>query len=245
MLRVFIAAILSLSIANAQILTIRRKPITSSSVAGFTIKSGATNATRQASPATVSLTGVSAGDLVIVWVDGATTAAITCTDGNSTDNTNFAYGTQITDGGASSEGQFCYLLSSAASGSVTYTATISGGTDIDITAVDVSYDAGLPVSLDTQNTHTGTETTSTSGTINRSGTYGLVVGGWSSKFGAGTASPTSQINGSTAAQTFVTPSPFQSYVNVSAYSANWTGGAATFSNGGSLPYVAAIIAFKQ
>lgn len=68
--------------------------------------------------ATVAVTGVQAGDIVVVHATNMSAATMTCSDGTSS-----LTGLTRHDGPSSGSCQFFYILSSVASGTVTYTVT--------------------------------------------------------------------------------------------------------------------------
>ena len=140
---------------------------------------------------TVALTGVTAGNLILVFVkfeDGPN--ACTMSDGT----TSFTMGT-LYSGASGTNAQSGWLLSSVASGSVTYTVTQSGAFFFQAHVMEYSY-TGTP-SFDQQN---GTRdiigsTTVASGNITTTGTDELVFGTFS-EYATATHSA-EQINGVT------------------------------------------------
>jgi len=148
---------------------------------------------------TVNLTSVVSGEFVFVWAkhEGAATA-ITVSDGTSS-FTQISAGTVNHGNGDLSGGSF-YLLSSVATGTVTYTADFNG-TDSrnfrEIVVIACPGDSGETRSADgTSTENTGTGTALTSGAITTSGTDTIVF----STFGNYAASTTTleQIGGTNA-----------------------------------------------
>lgn len=162
------------------------------------VSQGGTSTDKSASSLTIAETSasVAAGDLVVVWVkweNGATT--VSCSDGTSS-LTNWGPG-NLSVGGADQRGTLFYLLSSVATGTVTYTATFGAGRSWRGMCVMV-YRPSAAASLDGTATGTsGTSTAANSGNLTTTGTDGVAFGAYG-EFGDPIASPL--INGSAADQ---------------------------------------------
>lgn len=122
---------------------------------------------------TVSLTGVSAGNIIVVgcrWYnDDSGNASIS--DGNGSDT--FTALTRRVDATGREE-QLFYLLSSAASGSVTYTCTAPGSSAyVNVAAAEFSQSS--PASYDTTNGAVGNSETLNTGNISTGAANSLVV----------------------------------------------------------------------
>ena len=123
---------------------------------------------------TVSLTGVTAGNLIVLWVkwEGTTTGGATVSDGT----TSLTMGT-LSDPGDNTVGQFAYLLS-ANGGNKTYTVTFpTGATFPRLRIAEFSYSG--TISLDAQNIGSGDSAAPASGNITTTGTDEIVLGGFS------------------------------------------------------------------
>jgi len=145
---------------------------------------------------TVSLTGVGAGNLIVMWIkwEGATTGGATVSDGTSS----LSMGTLVEHSNNDLQGQFAYLLS-ANSGNKTYTVTFPSGSAYQrIRIAEYSYSG--TISLDVQNTGSGTGVTPTSGDITTTGTDEIVLGGYGEYTGTTPSAPL--VNG--VAATFIT-----------------------------------------
>jgi len=137
-------------------------------------------------PHTIQLTNVQTGSLLVAWAEWwYYDTAPSISDGTTT----FTAGTRgsVDAGGAYYYGQFFYLPSSVASGTVTYTLTVSGdpsGTAFRI--YEVSHTSS--VSLDVQNIGGGQSTAPVSGSVNTT-TGGITFGGVMSLSGPTFSSP--------------------------------------------------------
>lgn len=125
---------------------------------------------------TCQLTGVTAGNLIVVWTKwemASSNTDATVSDGTST----LTRGTLGADATSSPNGQFHYILSSVASGTVTYTATFPSSSFQRIRVAEFSYTADT-IALDSQNTgHSGSADPAVSGAITIQGSDELVFGG--------------------------------------------------------------------
>lgn len=188
---------------------------------------------------TVQLTNIQAGDFVVVvmlW-DGAAT---TCTvdDGTST-LTEQTASSVAADGGTTLRMRTFYLLSSVASGTLTYTSTLGAGrTAREILAI--AYRPSGTVATDGGN-HNGATSGSalTSGDITTTGTTELVIGAHG--YGGFSISGTPQINGQNADQTQTNTG--KSSIWAKTFTSTFTGGASA-TLAGSDWWVASIAAFK-
>lgn len=145
---------------------------------------------------TVALTGVGAGNLIVLWVkwEGPTSGSMTVSDGTSS----LSIGTLVEHSNGDLQGQFAYLLS-ANSGDRTYTVTFpTGAVYKRIRIAEYSYNG--TISFDAQNTGSGTGVTPTSGNITTTGTDEIVLGGYAEYSNTTPSSPL--ING--VAATFIT-----------------------------------------
>lgn len=183
---------------------------------------------------TVSLTGVGAGNLIVVWAkwEGTTSGSITVSDGTSS----LTSGTLVVHANNDLHGQFAYLLS-ANSGDKTYTVTFpTGATYQRIRIAEYSYSG--TISFDAQNTGSGTGLTPTSGNITTTGTDEIVLGGYAEYTNTAPSSPL--ING--VAATFIADG-----VNAKMWyglvNATFTGNASVTINISSA-WLANVIAFK-
>lgn len=187
----------------------------------------------------VTLNGVTAGNLVVVWVKwegSSSNASASISDGTSS----LTMTTLGSVGTSSPNGQFGYILSSVASGNVTYTATVpTGGGFINIVAMEFQCDAGVPI-YDTDNVggSASGDPVSTAN-ITTTGYDELVIGacgefsGWT--FVAGT------INGANAAP--IVSANSQTATWYANFSAPFTGAAtADISAAGAI--IVGVIAFK-
>lgn len=142
----------------------------------WTIRSTGTNQRAN----TVQLTGVQSGDFILIWVSCNTsaTAVTAVTDGNSTDNANFVITTYGGQGGGYYGGHWVYLLSSSATGTVTYTMTSGNWDALTMTAWCIGHASS--VSIDQILTPTGdgaSYSTYSTGNITTTGTKEIVFGG--------------------------------------------------------------------
>lgn len=188
----------------------------------------------------VQLTGVKAGSLIVAYVkwEGAP-SALTLSDGTSAltaDALNSAANGDL-------HGRFYYLLSSTASGNVTYTATWSVASPYRKLMVYEYTQSGGGVTLDASNRATGTSGTLNSGAITTTGTDEVVFGAY------GEYSPTTtadeRINGLAADQVLHTSyasmwskaftTPFTGAATATGNSSTWIGNVIAFKRGGTAP----------
>ena len=127
---------------------------------------------------TVQVTGVGANNLVVVgvmWATGIGALGVMVEDGKSV----FTPGTMCTIGGTSCYLQYFYLLSSVATGTVTYTCDIPADSNIATAtymfAFAFSNSQGY-AAFDVQSTGTGSSATLSSGTFTTTGTDELILG---------------------------------------------------------------------
>ena len=123
---------------------------------------------------TIALTGVGAGNLIVLWAkwEDSASGGITVSDGTSS----LSLGTLRSPGTTGPRGQFAYLLV-ANSGNKTYTVTWpSGALYKRLRIMEFSYTG--TASLDTQNTATGTSNAPLSGNITTTGTDEVILGGY-------------------------------------------------------------------
>jgi hypothetical protein len=128
-----------------------------------------------AAAASVQLTGVTAGHLIVLLLHWDTVGGnATVSDGSST----FAYANTVSDGTHNLYSRLVYCLSSVASGTVTYTGTFPGGSGHQgMDVMEYSYSAGSIV-LDNINLGVvGTGTTVASQNFSTTGTSEVVFGG--------------------------------------------------------------------
>jgi hypothetical protein len=136
----------------------------------------------------VALTGVTAGNLIAVWVKHeGTSTSITVSDGTTT----LTAATYKANGSANSFGQWHYLLS-ANSGNKTYTATFGASRSFP-TIIVFEYSITGSWAFQAQNTATGTSTSPNSGNFTTTGTDGVAFGGYAENSTNFTSSE--QING--------------------------------------------------
>ena len=184
----------------------------------------------------VSLTGITAGNLLVVWLTwGTADGAPTLSDGTSS----FTAGTKVSISGG--YGQFFYRLS-ANGGNKTITATFSPNVDYpEITVSEIAASSGI-WAFDAQNTGTGTSASPASGVINTSGTEEVVFGGCNPANYPDTTS-SELINGVAAIEPTYSPA-FLSSVWYRLLSATFSNGNASATLPGSQDWVCNIIAFK-
>jgi hypothetical protein len=183
----------------------------------------------------VQLTGVQAGSLIVAYVkwEGAAGTA-TISDGTST----FTADTMNNAANGDLHGQFFYLLSSTASGNVTYTATWNGSRSYRKLIVYEYTRSGGTVVFDGSNRATGTTGSLNSGAITTTGTDEVVFGAYGEYAAANTANE--QIGGQVADR-----------VVRASYASMWSktftapfAGAAT-ATGNSAEWIGSVIAFKR
>jgi len=185
----------------------------------------------------VSLTGVGAGNLIVLWVahEGAATT-YSCSDGTTT----LTNGTVSDHANGDQHALFCYVLS-ANGGNQTYTMTFGGSRTFRRMQVwEFSYSG--TVSLDAQGVATGTNGTHTSGAITTTGTDEVVLGG-SKNFNTGTFS-SFLINGVTADGSLEDATTVLSSSWYRLLTAIFTSGVAAVSHNNSTAWNCHIIAFK-
>jgi glucose/arabinose dehydrogenase/PKD repeat protein len=197
-------------------------------------RSGAASSDGDGTSLTLQLTGVGAGDLIVVYVkyEGSATTA-TVSDGAST----FAADTAVHAANGDLHGQFFYALAAQASGTVTYTATWAASKPYRKLFVYEYSHTGTVATFDVSGRATATTGTLNSGAVTTTGTDEVAFG----SYGEYDASTTSneQIGGAAADQ-----------VRRQAYAAVWSKafaspftGAAT-ATGNSSTWISNIIAFK-
>lgn len=182
-----------------------------------------------------SLTGVTAGSLIVVYGkhENGSSVTMTASDGTSTLNNDDPI--QCDPGGVTC-GRFFYLLS-ANSGNKTYTVTY--GTTVDFARVAcMEYTYVGTASYDASNRANGTDTTLESGNITTTGTDEVVFAAYGENSVATLTSP--QINGASAHH--ITNLDYLTAMWSSTFTATFTG-QATATNVGS-NWTGHIIAFK-
>jgi hypothetical protein len=189
--------------------------------------------TKSTSPATVQLTDVVAGDLIVVWVgEFATNCTISVSDGTDSLTATTRYGSYA-------YGEFFYLLSSTATGTVTYTATCTDSVHLLVQACRTT--PAQVVELDgTPTGATGTSTTASSGNITVAGTPNIVFGGVIDFNGGVLSSP---VINSSAAEVSEKYASNYSYIMATDSAAGFTG-AAGCTISASEGWIAAVIGFK-
>jgi hypothetical protein len=207
----------------------------------FVAKNAAENYGNSATSIQVQLTSVAAGNLIAVgvrWAGASTTCAVS--DGTSS-LTEFTGAAFDEDGGTTTlRGRVLYLLSSVASGTVTYTATLGASqNDLEIFAMAYSY-SGTASTDGAGNRNGATSGTSlTSGNITTTGTDGVAFGlHWYAGF---PISGTPQINSGNADQTQTNTDHGSIWSKT--YTSGFTG-QATSTLAGSDWWGASIVAFK-
>lgn len=188
----------------------------------------------------VALANVSVGDLIAVWVKweaGTTTCAVS--DG-TTSLTQYVPGVLTYTGAGEPSGVLFYLLSSVASGTVTYTASLGAArTWRDIVVMSYTPSAGTVAADGTAGVGAqGQGTAVSSGNVTTTGTDGVAFGGYS-EYGSALTSP--KINNVVAAQTQKSGATNSELWSIT-YSSGFTGaatGTITFNN-----WVGGVIAFK-
>jgi hypothetical protein len=124
----------------------------------------------------LQLTNVKAGSLIVAYVkwEGTSASTVSLSDGTST----FTADTINTAANNDLSGRFFYLPSSAASGTVTYTATWSAGRPFrKLMVYEYSYSGGT-VTFDGSNRATATSGTLNSGNITTTGADEIVFGAY-------------------------------------------------------------------
>jgi hypothetical protein len=200
------------------------------------VQSAVLNADASATTIAVTRTGVTAGNLILLWVkhEGATTT-ITASDGT----TSLTQGPSglVTHANGDLEGAVFYLPSSVASGSVTYTATF-GATRSFRQIMMMEFSGSGTKSTDGNNEATGASTSIASGTITTTGTDVVVVGTYGNYSGGTTSSE--QIGGVAAGGRVGTESSMWYRI----LTATMTSGQATGTKGGADPWISQILAVK-
>jgi hypothetical protein len=199
-------------------------------------RNGGTFENTNATTLSVTLTGVAPGSLVVAYVKWEDTAAstVTLSDGTSA----FTPDTRVSAANGDLHGQFFYLLSSTASGTVTYTATWSAARPYrKLMIYEFSYNGGT-VAFDSSNRATGTSGTLSSGNITTTGADEIVLGAYGEYSTNNTT--TERINGVAADQ--VLRASYASMWSKS-FTAPFTGAATA--SGNSHPWVGSVIAFKR
>lgn len=144
-----------------------------------TLANSSAEASAEATTISKTVTGISAGSLVVVWVKGenTTVATLSVSDGTSS----LTGGTKTEHANGELRGQFFYITSSVASGSVTYTATYTGGSGNSFRSMIVmEFTYTGTCAFDTQATNqsaSSTAVTSTSMTTSAD-TNHVVIGGY-------------------------------------------------------------------
>ena len=203
--------------------------VTTASAAGTFVQSNTSDTVT-----TVNLTGVGAGNLIVLWVkwEGTTSGGATVSDGTSS----LTMGT-LSDPGNTAVGQFAYLLS-ANGGNRTYTVTFPSGYSYPrLRIAEFSYSG--TVSLDAQNIGSGNSTACASGNIATTGTDEIVLGGYAEYSSNVLSSPL--ING--AASTFISGGTYGK-MWYSILTATFSSGNASATLNGNSNWVCNIIAFK-
>jgi YVTN family beta-propeller protein len=196
--------------------------------------SGSALSDTNATTLSAQMTGVKAGSLIVAFVkwEGSPASTVTLSDGTST----FTADTINTAANNDLNGRFYYLLSSSASGTVTYTATWSVARPYrKLMLFEYSYTGGT-VAFDASNRATATSGTLSSGNITTTGTDEVVFGGYGEYDAAITT--TERVNGVAADQvvrasygsmwskTFT--STFTGAATASGNSSTWVGNAIAF-----------------
>lgn len=209
----------------------------------FHLKNGS-GASAGSTTATVVLTGVSVGDLIVVaakWESGVASAGTaTCSDGTSS-LTKWAPGELSAIANIDPRLVMFYLLSSVATGTVTYTVTFSGSMSFrDVIAM--AYAPPSAASLDGTPVGAGAAsgTAISSGNITTTGTDGVAFGSYA-EFGSSASAM--NINGVAADQTQVAAGTANSQLWSKTYSGGYTG-AATATISFSNSWLCGVIAFK-
>jgi hypothetical protein len=198
--------------------------------------SGGTSSDASGTTLSVTLPNVKAGSLLVAYVkwEGTSASTVTVSDGTST----FTADTLNTAANNDLRGRFFYLLSSSASGSVTYTATWSTSKEFrKLLVFEYSYGGGT-VSFDGSNRATATSGTLNSGNITTTGTDEIVFGAYGEYDANNTTAE--RINGVLADQ--VVRSSFASMWSKS-FTAPFTGAATA--TGNSSTWIGNVIAFKR
>jgi hypothetical protein len=186
----------------------------------------------------VSLTGVGAGNLIIIWVKGDTggDTTITCSDGTSS----LSPGTKVYRSSFGGVGCFFYLLSANA-GNKTYTATFGIAKEYRrIGVYEFSHD--LTILLDQETNVGGSSSGANSGNIATTGTSEVVFGGASTYYRSFTSN-TYQINDVSGDGLRAINSTDWLWHKI--FAATFTGHAQATISGGSDEWICGIMAFKE
>lgn len=209
---------------------------------GFTfVNSGQTGNTGSGTSLAVNVTGVNAGDLVVVLVKWESTdTTVSVSDGTSSLVASAA-------GNVGSSGAYYtsvfYLLSSVASGTVTYTVTWGAArTFRDLIVVVHTPSAAASLDGTATGTYSASGTTLNSGNITTTGTDGMAFGTYGDFSGN---HPTSAaINGVGATREIDGGAGVASAIWMRAYTAGFTGAATGTITSAGPDWVCEIIAFK-
>ena len=193
---------------------------------------------------TTATLNLATGDVVVAWHkwEGADTTVSCAKDTGSPANTH-TLGTKINHGNGDLSGQFTYLLSATADTTATFRQTLSASRPYRrLIVLQFRPDAGETVSLDVQNTGSGTSLTPTSGSITTTGTDEIVIGGYGEYSANSTSSET--IGGTAATEPAASPQGYSSaWYRI--LTGTMTGGTASGSIGSTQDWVCNIIAIKS
>ena len=202
------------------------------------VQSNSAMADPEGTPLTVALTGVGAGNLVVLWIKHeGTSTTVTASDGTSS----FTSGTSVSHGNGDLHGRWMYLLVGN-SGTRTYTVTLGAQRPYKrIHVWEFSYTGTL--SLDVQNIGSGTSAAPASGTVTTTGTDAVALGGYG-EYGSGTLS-SPLINGVAAGGSRIN-SPAGSFAGswYGLLTATFTGGTASATLSGSAEWLCNILVLK-
>ncbi|HEY3517735.1 MAG TPA: cytochrome c peroxidase, partial [Gammaproteobacteria bacterium] len=201
--------------------------------------SAGTSADGAGTALSVQLTGVQAGSLLVAytkWEGSATPVSVS--DGTST----FTADTLNSAAGGDLNGQFSYLLSSSASGNVTYTATWGSARSYRKLIVYEYTQSGGVVTFDVSNRATATTGSLNSGAITTTGTDEVVFGAYGEYDASNTANE--QIGGQVADQVVRASyaamwskrftAPFTGAATATGNSSTWLGNVIAFKRGGTV-----------
>jgi hypothetical protein len=208
------------------------------------VKSNAATEDTDDTAVTVQLTTVTAGNLIVLWIkfegDANNNATCSASDGTSSFT---ARPVNHNDGVDDLHGCFLYLLASVASGTVTYTVTISESVPFKVVhAREYSYTGTLSfdVADETAEGATSPATVGPSGAITTTGTDEVVIGGIA--FYQSTGIDTSTIGGVAAANEVGTGT--SGFTSHRILTATMTSGTFVANVGADNDWVASIISFK-
>lgn len=206
------------------------------------VTSNAADASSSATAITVQLTGVTAGNTIVCWVkrEGADSITTTLSDGTTSFTSRPVVQSVNAD---TTTGQFFYLLSSVASGTVTYTATFSSSVPYRaIACYELSHanTAAFDVSNGSGADSAGGNTI-TSGTVTTTGSTAVAFGGYAEASTASFSSPL--VNGVAADHT--TNVSFYGRMWMKTLSATFSGGAATATVDSGVHAATGIIVLKE